>query len=343
MSDYKRLVSYIYGYEQGEKRESTGFVKVNARGGSCRISVHMKGFYTRNQQPYQVYIFTQKRDRLQGIFLGELESRNGALEWNGVTETDSLMGGNFGLEESRGIYIQGEDRIFAADWDDFPVDVDRFEPVRRFARQDPVEKTLEENFKQEGKKRQLQLVKTEDQKATVDVEKEKIEAAEVDTVETTKQQPIDTKQQSLETLAETEERTTVKRTVETVSEKPGFQDLRWSQWEYLVNHFPVMRYVEGDTVVSSIRLGARDMARVPRDKWGRGNNSFLLHGLYQYHHILLVRRQEESKVRYQIGVPGIYNNQEQMMAAMFGFQEFKVMKENPGKGRGFGYWCRTLE
>ena len=121
-----------------------------------------------------------------------------------------------------------------------------------------MEKTLEENFKQEGKKRQLQLVKTEDQKATVDVEKEKIEAAEVDTVETTKQQPIDTKQQSLETLAETEERTTVKRTVETVSEKPGFQDLRWSQWEYLVNHFPVMRYVEGDN-----------------ESWFHGNISFV--------------------------------------------------------------------
>ena len=49
MSDYKRFVSYIYGYKQGEKRENTGFVKVNARGGECKIWVHVRGFYTHHQ------------------------------------------------------------------------------------------------------------------------------------------------------------------------------------------------------------------------------------------------------------------------------------------------------
>ena len=115
MSDYKRFVSYIYGYDQGEKGENTGFVKVNARGGECRIWVHVKGFYSQRQKPYRVYVFKQKRERLEGQYLGELESRNGALEWNGVTQTDSLMGG-FGLDESRGIYIEGENRVFAAEW-----------------------------------------------------------------------------------------------------------------------------------------------------------------------------------------------------------------------------------
>ena len=112
MSAYKRFVSYIYGYDQGEKRENTGFVKVNARGGECKIWVHVRGFYTHHQKPYRVYAFRPARERLEGQYLGELESRNGALEWNGVTDTDSLMGG-FSLEESRGIYIQGEDKILS--------------------------------------------------------------------------------------------------------------------------------------------------------------------------------------------------------------------------------------
>ena len=125
MSDYKRFVSYIYGYKQGEKGESTGFVKVNARGGECRIWVHVRGFYTHHQEPYRVYAFKQKKEGLEGQYLGELESRNGALEWDGVTKTDSLMGG-FSLEESRGIYIEGGNRIYAAEWDDYPVDTKRF-------------------------------------------------------------------------------------------------------------------------------------------------------------------------------------------------------------------------
>ena len=145
MSDYKRFVSYIYGYDQGEKGENTGFVKVNARGGECRIWVHVKGFYSQRQKPYRVYVFKQKRERLEGQYLGELESRNGALEWNGVTQTDSLMGG-FGLDESRGIYIEGENRVFAAEWDDYPVDVDRFRPLERSARQEEAENGVEKFF-----------------------------------------------------------------------------------------------------------------------------------------------------------------------------------------------------
>ena len=73
MSDYKRFVSYIYGYKQGEKGESTGFVKVNARGGECRIWVHVRGFYTHHQEPYRVYAFKQKKEGLEGQYLGELE------------------------------------------------------------------------------------------------------------------------------------------------------------------------------------------------------------------------------------------------------------------------------
>ena len=145
MSDYKRFVSYIYGYDQGEKGENTGFVKVNARGGECRIWVHVKGFYSQRQKPYRFYVFKQKRERLEGQYLGELESRNGALEWNGVTQTDSLMGG-FGLDESRGIYIEGENRVFAAEWDDYPVDVDRFRPLERSARQEEAENGVEKFF-----------------------------------------------------------------------------------------------------------------------------------------------------------------------------------------------------
>jgi len=72
------------------------------------------------------------------------------------------------------------------------------------------------------------------------------------------------------------------------------------------------------------------------------NNSFLLHGYYNYHHLLLTRAERKGELCYYIGVPGVYSEQEQMMASMFGFQEFRMLK-GPGTGKGsFGYWCRTL-
>ena len=89
MSDYKRFVSYIYGYEQGEKRESAGFVKVNARGNECKFWVHVNEDRIAAEESCRVYVFMRRKERLQGQYLGELEKRNGAWEWSGVTETDS--------------------------------------------------------------------------------------------------------------------------------------------------------------------------------------------------------------------------------------------------------------
>lgn len=298
MSEYKRFVSYIYEYVQGEKRESLGFVKVNARDGICKIRIHMRGFYTRGQMPCEAYVFTQKKDRLTGWLLGELESKNGALEWSGVTETEDLMKSGFGLEESQGIYIEGDNHIYAAQWDDFPVDVERFEPLRRSVRQAVGREAEGADSKEERE--------------------EVIQAAEI------------VGEYAMQETTESEE----------LRKKP---DSRQEQWEYLTKHFSVMQYVDGGgAVMSSIRLDPQSLTRVPRDKWELGNNSFLLHGLYHYRHLLLLRRQTEESVTYYIGVPGVYSDQEQMMASMFGFQEFRMLREPDGGKGSFGYWCRTL-
>lgn len=36
MSDYRRLISYIYAYEGGEKGKNIGFAKIDMRGLQCR-------------------------------------------------------------------------------------------------------------------------------------------------------------------------------------------------------------------------------------------------------------------------------------------------------------------
>lgn len=311
MSDYKRLVSYIYEYVDGEKRESIGFVKVNARDGVCKIRIHMRGFYTKGQEPYRVYVFLQKRERLSGLLLGELESRNGALEWSGITESENLMNGGFGLGDSQGIYVEGEDHVYAARWDDFPVDVESFTPIRRSVRQ-----TVDESSGRAASEEEERP--------------EAVQAAEI-ALEAAAQE-IQQPEEMLETGEETEE------------ERCKKHDSRGEQWKYLENRFPVMRYVDGGgAVISSIRLDSKSLTRVPRDKWELGNNSFLLHGLYQYRHLLILRRQVEDEVSYYIGIPGVYNDREQVMASMFGFQEFRMLKEPGARQGSFGYWCRTLK
>ncbi len=426
MSGYRRFVSYIYGYDQGEKKENTGFVKVNARGGECKIWVHMRGFYARGQKPYRVYAFTQRRDRLEGQYLGELESRNGALEWSGVTDTESLNGG-FGLEESRGIFIEGSDRVYAAEWDDYPVEVERFQPVKVSVRQsiredsentdavwaaqvrqegapgetkvpgkaeEPVKPQQEEEtesrqaeedsentdavwaaqVRQEGAPGETKVpgkaeepVKPQQEEETESRQAEEIklrqaEAAEVQQTEETesqaKKQPEDGRREQWNYLkahfqtAEYQdgegrqaEAAEVQQTEETESQaKKQPEDGRREQWNYLKAHFQTAEYQDGEgKTLEGIRLGNRELSRIPRDRWGMGNNSFLLHGFYQHHHLLLLRAQTDSVTVYYIGVPGIYNEKEQMLASMFGFEEFKLLKKRGEHGGGPGYWCRLLK
>ena len=67
------------------------------------------------------------------------------------------------------------------------------------------------------------------------------------------------------------------------------------------------------------------------------NNSFLLHGFYNYRHVILGK---EGEVHY-LGVPGVFYEREKMVALMFGFEAFECCggKAEPGK---FGYYLRRV-
>ena len=127
-------------------------------------------------------------------------------------------------------------------------------------------------------------------------------------------------------------------------------------------------YEIGKHRVSSIHIELRDIRELPKQYWNLGNNSFLLHGFFNYRYLLLGKKLENDKETVFIGVPGVYHNQERMIAALFGFPEFLPenrkleQTESPGElfetlrtaearreaGRQeqpkelFGYWCHAL-
>lgn len=95
------------------------------------------------------------------------------------------------------------------------------------------------------------------------------------------------------------------------------------------------------------KIQRRDLARLPRREWKLANNNFLLHGFYNYHHLLWI---EEDGDLY-IGVPGVNHAREVQAANAFGFTEFRTM-ENKGieltedeknPREDFGYFCRRIE
>ena len=95
------------------------------------------------------------------------------------------------------------------------------------------------------------------------------------------------------------------------------------------------------------KIMREDMKKLSQKNWYLANNSFLLHGYYNYRHLLLIT--DEGK-RY-LGVPGIYHRREEAAARSFGFSEFCRISEDSiilspqecDRENDFGYWCRELE
>ena len=72
-------------------------------------------------------------------------------------------------------------------------------------------------------------------------------------------------------------------------------------------------------------------------------NSFLVHGYYNFKHILFGKVCEnDNNTRYFIGVPGMYCNRERFMASMFGFCNFKKSHRSDYSNPYFGYWYQEI-
>lgn len=94
------------------------------------------------------------------------------------------------------------------------------------------------------------------------------------------------------------------------------------------------------------KIQRQDISRLPRKEWRIANNSFLLHGYRNYHHLLYM---EEDGVVW-LGVPGVFHEKEQVAANAFGFTEFrritdadlKLEENEKNTYEDFGYWCRQI-
>lgn len=95
-------------------------------------------------------------------------------------------------------------------------------------------------------------------------------------------------------------------------------------------------------IVECRQITPAELRILSRRDRGLMNNNFLRHGYYRYHYLLLGRRRDDG--RYILGVPGVYDRQECLMAGMFGFPNFKAAKTQgkPSMPR-FGYWFRLID
>lgn len=308
MSNYKRFIMYLFQYENGSKEANCGFAKVECRQNKGRMQLHINE-EIRREDVCRVYFFVKGEQELPCIFLGELAAET--VDAGFVFDCKRTGGSIYGFEEIRGLVIPLPDgRLIASQWDDEAYDWGelKYEP------------SSNETLSEEGGQSE-ERVHTENGKA--------------DTEESLKMQSMSG------TAARCMTYPLLDDDAQTDRQRGGRNSGSISAAaQNLGSIYPRVYPFAGDKSVWGMQIQLKDLKALPPDYQMVGTNSFLLHGFFAYGTLLLGYMEDTQQ--WFLGVPGIYQNQERVMAALFGFTEFRTCQECVQKTGEFGYWYRFL-
>lgn len=132
-------------------------------------------------------------------------------------------------------------------------------------------------------------------------------------------------------------------TTEAASEEeiqPSEEELQADKWEQLRKNFPVVHPIREEE--EYLKISPKDFVIFTEKYQELVHNSFLLHGYYNYKHLILGKKEKEGRVVYYLGVPGTFHEREKTVAVMFGFEAFDGRRE-PAENGDFGYYLRRVE
>lgn len=131
----------------------------------------------------------------------------------------------------------------------------------------------------------------------------------------------------------------LKREVERVHKTPEFPPSA-DKWQQLLAIYPHIRPFED--MREYLLLKPQDLVVLPKKYFELSGNSFLLHGYYNYEHLILTKEKRRGEECFYIGVPGNFYYKEKQVAILFGFESFEGKTEPAGNG-DFGYYMIPVE
>ena len=128
MLDYKRFISYLYAYVDGEKGVNVGYIRCDQRQGNCRLVLNLQDRQGIEGGKYKVYLYRVESEQSPvGYYLDEFCINKNCGELKKQTMSENVWNTNRGIGEFDGIIaIYDKMHIYASQWTDTPLDVRRF-------------------------------------------------------------------------------------------------------------------------------------------------------------------------------------------------------------------------
>lgn len=346
MAGMQRFVTYLYYYKEEEKLHNTGFAKIEIRGNQCMVEIHLKGIgYTGVVRP--VYLFAREEELVWAVEVGKLSPGG---ECRILLPIQQIGGSPYGISNMKGIYIPIDDStMYASRWDDGEIcrrklHVWKAEEVQEIKVAVAEEKETEEL--QKTKTAPEEKKEAEEPKKTKAAVEEKREAAESQKIEAAEAVQREEKEpQKTEVAEEVKQNPSLHATevaaYQRQQDEPPLPDPLPECFLKLQKKAQTIEILEtGERQISGVHIELRDLRELPKSYWSLGNNSFLMHGFFVYSYLLLGKKIEAEQETLFLGVPGIYDNKERLVASLFGFDEF--LPKPQGEKERQGYWCHKL-
>ncbi len=379
--DYQRLVSYIYSYPEGVKGRNVGFAKALVHQGQFKLNISLRGVKTDSPEMFGIYMMvTDSGYRL--IKLGECLVKVGQMEYSGVFNPDNINETGYGFKDICGLAVAREDARYdcmMSMWKDEDVTPDMLvfsgmdakkqveagivikERMRQSDEEEKRQETAESSvvrqemagynaaMKERGQSESGGQQPVQSESAMLAGKSEMVQTKQIVVEE---QQIVQTKQAEVAAESVTmpenikADGAAAKIPAETQHLQQKAHRANATQTDPFEKLFVRADYIDAfddDYFYDCIEVSPEKLKCLNQNEIDIAGNSFLMHGYYNFRHILFGRvRDNLDNTKYFVGVPGMYCNRERYMASMFGFNNFKKSHRSDYANPYFGYWYQEI-
>lgn len=381
--DYQRLVSYIYSYPEGVKGRNVGFAKALVHQGQFKLNISLRGVKTDSPEMFGIYMMvTDGGYRLIKlgeclVKVGQMEY-SGVFNPDNINETGYGFKDICGLAVAR---EDARYDCMMSMWKDEDVTPDMLvfsgmdakkqveagivikERMRQSDEEEKRQETAESSvvrqemagynaaMKERGQSESGGQQPVQSESAMLAGKSEMVQTKQIVVEE---QQIVQTKQAEVaaesvtmpENIKAAGAAAKIPAETQHLQQKAKAHRADATQTDPFEKLFVRADYIDAfddDYFYDCIEVSPEKLKCLNQNEIDIAGNSFLLHGYYNFRHILFGRvRDNLDNTKYFIGVPGMYCNRERYMASMFGFNNFKKSHRSDYANPYFGYWYQEI-
>ena len=363
---FQKKIIYLDYVERENKIKNGGVIKWEARGDESRVQIHIRGLYPTDSCRGELMLLSEG----EGYPADTIYLQYGTAEYAGIWHNENLAGTGIPYEGCDGIIIKlSETRFLRGIWrnrekqkEEAPETAPQNEPepAMHAAAQtvlDAYDDTVLEPQPMRGNEEMRQDEPgVEGLQPMPEAEESWQNAAPAEEIqpdlpphepatEVPQPMPEAVEPQQAIPLAEEEAQS---HEPESASEALFLRSQRKMQagqispnkWEQLNRIYPKIQPF-GD-VREYLSIAPCDFVILSEHYQEMVQNSFLLHGYYNYGHLILTKIKEGIDDNYYLGVPGVYYEREKQAALLFGFEGFEGDGDAVQDG-SFGYYMKRVE